>query len=401
MIVGIDASRAFLKKRTGIEEYSYQVLKHLRLEIPSYDKVVLYLRPGQETILKKTFPALPIHWRAKALSYRHFWTQAGLSWELLKNPIDVLFVPAHTIPIIHPARSIVVVHGLEYEIVPQAYTRWERFYLRQSIKKSCQWAKKIIAVSHNTKKDLIRLYKINPQKIEVVYEGFALNNLDKWKTKMGNQSFPGFQKDLLDKPFFLFVGRLEERKNVVNIVKAFSHYRFQNPSSREKLILAGKKGYNFEAIQKEINRSNFSQDIVLKGYISDQEKYFLYSSASLFLFPSLYEGFGLPVLEAQASGTPVITSNLSSLPEITDKDYLKRKPTEKNLSLSQQLKNHPYQSALLVNPRNPREIAQAIELILKNSEIKKTLIHRGKENLKRFSWDKTTQAIGEIIKHGT
>src|SRR3989339_479440 len=166
MKIGIDASRAFLKKRTGIEEYSFQVIKNLRQKLKDA-QVTLYVRPGEINSSVDNF-AIPENWKVKKINWIVFWTQIGLSLEMLMHPVDVLFIPAHTVPMIHPSslwmnnflklfrgkdrnfKTVVTVHGLEYEFLPEAYSRWERFYMRLVIKKSCHWADKIIAVSFNT-----------------------------------------------------------------------------------------------------------------------------------------------------------------------------------------------------------------------------------------------------------
>ena len=174
MTIGIDASRAFVKTKTGIEEYAYRVIKHLR-DCLGDQPVVLYL---DSRVNEKKYIdfELPQNWKVKFLRAPIFWTQARLSLEMLFRPVDVLFVPAHTVPLIHPKNTIVTIHGLEYEFCPGAYSFWQRFYMRLVIKNSCRWAKRIIAVSKNTKKDLTRLYKVPEGKIEVIYEGISDNN---------------------------------------------------------------------------------------------------------------------------------------------------------------------------------------------------------------------------------
>ena len=181
MIIGIDASRAFIKNRTGIEEYSYQVIKHLVNELKGHE-VVLYLRKNSANY---EFDAdarmidnvkLPANWKLKVIKWPRFWTQGGLSLEMLLNPVDVLFVPAHTVPFIHPENTAVTIHGLEYEFCSGAYSLWEKIYMRCSIKNSCRWAKTIITVSNNTRKDLVKLYGIDESKIKVIYEGCGSND---------------------------------------------------------------------------------------------------------------------------------------------------------------------------------------------------------------------------------
>jgi len=177
MNIGIDASRAFLQNRTGIEEYSYRVIKNLKDKLNGH-QVLLYVRKNQKVDFD-----IPENWNIKIINCPRLWTQIGLAWEMLWHPVDVLFVPAHTVPFIHPKHTAVTIHGLEYEFVPQGYSRWARFYMRWTIRKSCQWASEIIAVSENTKKDLMKLYGVDEKKINVIYEGYDVE-----KSQISNQN---------------------------------------------------------------------------------------------------------------------------------------------------------------------------------------------------------------------
>jgi glycosyltransferase involved in cell wall biosynthesis len=364
MKIGIDASRAFQKNRTGIEEYSYQVIKHLRDHLRD-QQVILYCNPAINT--EPDFD-LPENWKVKFLRAPIFWTQARLSLEMLFRPVDVLFVPAHTVPLIHPRNTIVTIHGLEYEFCPGAYSFWQRFYMRLVIKNSCRWAKKIIAVSENTKKDLMRLYKVPEEKMEVIYEGIGDSNFQ--------FSIFNFQKifnDKIFKPYLLFVGRLEERKNIIGIVEAFEILKRKYNIS-QKLILAGRFGYGAEGIKDKIKKSRYKNDIILPGYISDEDKFALLKKADAFLFPTFYEGFGLPILEAQSVGTPVVTSNISSMPEVAGN------------------------SAVLVDPKDPSAIAEAAYKLISDESYKNDIIQKGMENVKRFSWEKCAREASNLLR---
>jgi glycosyltransferase involved in cell wall biosynthesis len=276
---------------------------------------------------------------------------------MLFHPVEVLFIPAHTVPVLHPKNTVVVVHGLEYEVSPQSYSWWERLYMRSSILYSVRAAQKVIAVSNNTKRDLENLYKVPSEKISVIYEGFVKNSLIE-KT----------QRDTI-----LFIGRIEERKNVGRIIEAFEilKSKYQLPHT---LILAGKPGYGYEAIQQKITSSPWNHNIKELGYISLQEKQRLLAEASAFVFPSLYEGFGLPVLEAQAAGIPVITSHTSSLPEVAG------------------------EGALFVDPESGEDIVQKLLLTLNLSEVQREeVVRKGYQNLERFSWEKCAKEITDTL----
>lgn len=355
MIIGIDASRAFLKNRTGIEEYSYQVIKYLTDNLRE-EEVFLYLRPGQSVDF-----SLPENWKIKIIRWPRFWTQIGLSLEMLLHPIDRLFIPAHTVPIIHPKNTLVVVHGLEYEFCPEAYSWMEKFYMRLTIKKSCQWANGIISVSENTKKDLIDLYKVSTEKIVVVYEGY--------------EDYKKFKRESLNttEKYFLFIGRIEQRKNIGNVVRAFEKFKEKN-KSEYKLVLAGRRGFGYEKIKEIIESSKFKKDIDELGFINEDKKWELLKNSKGFIFATLYEGFGIPILEAQSVGCPVIASNNSSIPEVAGT------------------------SALLVDPYDTDEIAEKMEQLASNEDFRNTIVKRGFENVEKFSWSKCAQQIANELK---
>ncbi|QQR77659.1 MAG: glycosyltransferase family 4 protein [Candidatus Moraniibacteriota bacterium] len=366
MIIGIDASRAFLVKRTGIEEYSYQSIKHLRNELAK-EQVVLYVRKKQ--VIDFDIPEM---WRVRALGWFRCWTQGRLALEMLFHPLDALFVPAHTVPWIHPKETIVTVHGLEYEFCPEAYSWWERIYMRWSIKNSCRWASKIVAVSENTKKDLISLYRVPEEKIEVIYEGVscfklrANNNQCESNSKINS-------KHQIPKPYFLFIGRIEARKNIARMIEAFDMFK-KKCGTNHKLVLAGKPGYGYETVAHQVAHAKYRNDIVELGYVSEEEKWQLLRNADGFLFPSLYEGFGLPILEAQSVGVPVLTSSTSSLVEVSGGD-----------------------GAVFVDPLDARDIARGIEKLALDRGFRSAIIESGSRNVARFSWEKCAGGIAEAL----
>ncbi len=463
MKIGIDASRAFVKHRTGIEEYSYQVIKHLIDKLDGH-RVILYVRKNQKSKISAKGGSASggknqnDNVKIKIIKFPFLWTQVGLSLEMLFHPVDVLFVPAHTVPIIHPARNaslfalalliqkllktlgistfynqhsdaggsentIVTIHGLEYEFCPRAYSFWEKLYMRRVIKNSCRWAKKIIAVSNNTKKDLMKLYKMPEGKIEVVYEGCERNSKINPPLPPGEDARRAGEGTAQNRPhpsplpkgeegyckYLLFVGRLEERKNIVGIIKAFEILKEQYKVPH-KLILAGKFGYGKEKILEEIKNVNCANDIILTGYISEEEKWELLKNADVFLFPTFYEGFGLPILEAQSAGCPVVAGNNSSIPEITNiKCHSERTLSERSESKGEVEESNRNKirslgdarddnfSASLVNPRNAEQIADAAYKLISDKDLRDDIIKRGYENVKRFSWDRCAGEIAKVM----
>ncbi len=370
MKIGIDASRAFSRERTGIEEYSYQVLKHLRDKLDGH-QVVLYITSCEINEIRKT-DWIPKDWKIKIIKWPRFWTQGGLSLEMLLHPVEVLFVPSHVVPLIHPVKTVMTVHGLEYEMMPEAYSVWARLYMRLSIKLSCRAAGRIIAVSENTKKDLMRLYKIPAEKIRVVYEGANKN----FKFEILNLKSNQNDKILNYKPYLLFVGRLEKRKNIEGIIEAFKILK-EKHKIPHKLVLAGNPSFGYKDLKFRIENSfqisNFKFQIIELGYVDEATKWQLLSQADVFLFPTFYEGFGLPILEAQSAGTPVVTSNVSSLPEVAG------------------------EAAAYCDPTEPISIVEAVQSILSDPARKKDLVEKGLENLERFSWEKCATEIARVM----
>ena len=364
--IGIDASRAFVKNKTGIEEYSYQVIKHLREHLKD-QQVILYTRPGGD---EQVDFRLPENWEIKVLSWRYLWTQIALSLELLINPIDTLFVPAHTLPFIHPKNSIVTIHGLEYEFSPESYSFYSRLFHRFFIKKSCKWASKIITVSEKTKQDLHKIYGVQAQKMKVIPNGFATPKSDKNIFKKNNQVARLSKKK---KGYLFFIGRLEERKNILGIVKSFELLKgkYKYPG---KLILAGQPGHGYSEIKKVLDKSKYKKSIKHLGFLKDDKKWKLLQGADLCMFPSHSEGFGIPIIEAQSMKTPVITSNRSPMKETVGDERV------------------------LVDPDNPKDIAKVANKVLRDETLRNNITEQGLKNIKRFSWDKTAEEIGKILK---
>lgn len=383
MKIGIDASRAFLAKRTGIEEYSYQIIKHL-CETLDQGEVILYVRrifKFQITKFKVKLEnqtidfELPPHWKVKGIWAPRFWTQIGLSVEMIFHRPDILFIPAHTVPLIHPKQTVVTIHGLEYEVCPESYSWWERVYMRLSIRFSVWAASRVIAVSESTKRDLIQLYKVPEEKITVVYEGVDKNS--QFQTHALDGQAPDAEVILKHQiprnPFFLFVGRLEERKNVRRIIEAFELFKAKTKLPY-KLILAGKPGYGYKKIKDQISKSKHQTDIVELGYVSEVEKWVLLKKTEALVFPSFYEGFGLPILEAQMVGTPVVTSTTSSLPEIAGG------------------------GAFLVDPTRSKELSRALVSVATDEKRRTGIINEATQNVDRFSWARCAHGVAQLLK---
>jgi len=364
MLIGIDASRANKKWKTGVEWYSYYLIQELK-KIDQQNRYFLY----SDRPLVGDLARCPQNFFEKILSWplSRFWTLGRLSLEMLfgKKP-DTLFVPAHTLPLVNPKNAVVTVHDIGFERFPSAYSWVDKLYHRVSIRIIKRAARKIITVSEFSKKELQDVYQIPARKIAVVYNGFE-------PIRNENLELSEELKQKINGPYLFFIGRLEEKKNVARVVEAFAQLR----RSDLKLVLAGKPGFGFERIEKIIAKNNLQDRVVILGWTDQQQIPALFANAEVFVFPSLYEGFGIPVLEAMDVKCPVLTSNTSSLPEVAG------------------------DAAYLVDPENVQEIVAGLQKILSDQDYRASLVARGLEQVKKFSWEKcarqTLKNITDVI----
>lgn len=357
MTIGIDTSRATKEHLTGTEHYSIEVIKSF-MQLDDQTDFLLYAQKDP----RPNLGTLPQNFKTKVMPFPKFWSQIRLSFEMISKSPDVLFVPAHLLPIIHPKNSVVTIHDLGFKHFPELYPAKELIYHNWGMNFSVKHAKKIITVSEFTKKDLINTYNIEPTRVEAVWSGV---DLEIFKPN------PSIQKQ----PYILFIGRLEEKKNIINMIRAYAFLR-QEQSTTHKLVLAGSPGFGYEKIIAEIESlpKEIKNDIILTGYISEKEYIKRLQEADIFLFCTNFEGFGLPVLEAMATGTPVVASNTTSIPEIAGN------------------------AALLVNPKKPLEIAAALSRLIHNDGLKHSLILKGRVRSKIFTWEQTGRKTLEILK---
>jgi len=397
MLIGIDASRANESERTGTEWYSYHLIQELK-KLDLKNKFRLY-SPG---FLKDGLENLPANFQSRILKSptEMLWTQTRLSAEMFLNPPDVLFVPAHTIPIIHPKKTVVTCHDVGFERFPELYATHsigpskglaglavraaakiatgfkysnnELDYHRWSMKFALKRAAKIIAVSEFTKKEIQEIYKVAGDNISVIHNGFDQEKFVPIKNQAEIDST--LQKYGLNQPFYLFVGRLEEKKNIVGMLEAFALARAKEPKTGEMFfVLAGRPGYGYDRIQSAIKRLDLENSVKQTGWIPDIDRVHLLKAAKIFLFASMYEGFGIPILEAFGCGTIVITSNNTSCPEVAG------------------------DAALLCDPKNPEEISAAI-IKLENSEnLREDLRQKGFIRAKEFSWAKCAKETLNLL----
>src|SRR4051812_27060943 len=275
--IGIDASRAVLSQRTGTEHYSASLLRAIA-ELPEARErhIILYANVSnpQSAIRNLQFD-LPAAWQVRAIPFPRLWTHVRLSWEMLTRPPRTLFVPSHVVPLWHPRRTVVTIHDLGYLEYPQTHTRISRFYLHLSTWFSVHVARRVIAISEATKRDLIKHYKIKPGKIEVIYHG-----RDPIFTPVTDEGKIGLTpaKYGITQPYCIHVGTLQPRKNLGILVEAWDLLRARMESPPQ-LLLAGKRGWLYDSLLQSVQESNLSDLIKFADYVERDDLPTLYSAA--------------------------------------------------------------------------------------------------------------------------
>jgi glycosyltransferase involved in cell wall biosynthesis len=367
MLIGIDASRAATRQRTGTGNYSLQLIRHL-LALESGHRYRLYFnRPP--TI--ELFP-MRADLEQRVMPFPRLWTHVRLSWEMARQPPDVLFVPAHVLPLVHPRSSVVTVHDLGYRHYPAAHPLLDRLYLDLSTRYNARAARRVIAVSQATQDDLVQYYGIEPGKITVVYSGWdeRMQPVEDEATIEGIKARYGIRGE-----YVLYVGTLQPRKNLGRLLEAVALLRVQAQRGEAPgLVIAGRKGWLYDQIFQQVERLGLESEVVFPGYVPQEDLPALLSGARLFVFPSLYEGFGLPMLEAMACGTPVVCSNVSSLPEVAG------------------------DAALLVDPLDVKGMAEAMNRLLQDEGLRAELVERGYRQVRQFSWERCARETLAVLE---
>ncbi len=370
MNITIDLRSLHTKEFSGVEYFSAQVIEQL-LQIDKHNHYLLFYNGFQKKsfdqfhFVNGKFKQTRIPNRFLNLSYKF------LRWPKLESLTNgnnvVLFPNPSMVRLRSTTKLVLVVHDLSPVLMPEMYSWKDQIWHKMiNIPALCKRADKILAVSEYTKQSLIKEFGISPDKISVGLLGIDHHRYNH------NLSVSGMRhvrnKYNLPGEFILFLGTLEPRKNLSRLIKAF-----ESLQSDQTLVIAGKLGWKYSEVMKMIHTSPKRKQIQYIGYINEEDKPALIKLARVFAWPSLYEGFGLPVLEAMAVGTPVLTSNVTSLPEVVG------------------------DSAMIVNPYNVSEIANGLRILLDNEEVRENYIRKGIERSQNFDWSKTAQVLYKLL----
>jgi glycosyltransferase involved in cell wall biosynthesis len=376
MLIGIDASRAVAARRTGTETYSLRLICNL-ISLGTGHRFRLYTNGQPPTgLFGGDLAGADVELRS--IPFPRLWTHLRLSAEMAVRPPAVLFVPAHVLPLIHPRRSVVTVHDLGYRAYPEAHQAGDRRYLDWSTRWNARRAKIVIADSDATRVDLMRAYGVDGSKIRVIYLGRDETLAPVCDDRMLAEVRARYA---IAAHYVLYVGTLQPRKNLARVIEAFARAAAAPAFAGIQLVLAGKKGWLYDDLFAQVERMGLAGRVIFPGYIDDADLPALLSGALAFVFPSLYEGFGIPVLEAGACGVPVITSNTSSLPEVAG---------DPSAGSGQA-------AALLVDPHDVDAIAEAMTRLVTDEALRAELARRGLVNVQRFSWEKCARETLAVL----
>jgi len=379
MTIGIDGNEANVKNRVGSGVYAYYLLEEFT-KVKSHQFVVF--------LKEKPLPDLPkenSNFKYKVFGPKKLWTQFALPVKLSFFPnIDVFFSPAHYGPRFSKVPNAITIFDLSYLHFPELFKKNDLYQLTNWSKYSIKNSKHIFTISESSKADIVKNYKVNPSKITVTYPGYDKENFKpQSKPKIDRIK----KKYKISDNYLIFVGTLQPRKNIERSIEAFAsivhssqyavHIRKsvnREPSTHNlSLVIVGRKGWLYDSIFQKIKDLKLEDKVIFTDYVPSQDLPALISGAKAYVLPSLWEGFGIPVVEAQACKVPVVVSKTSSLPEVVGG------------------------SGILVDPKSIDSIAGGIKKVLTDEKLRQTLIEKGFTNIKRFSWSSCAVQTLEVL----
>lgn len=395
MIIGIDASRANLRERTGTERYAFEVIKRLPARLPNVE-IRLYTR--ERPLADMPPESSQLHYRVLQWRPGLLWSHLRLSWELWRHPVDLLFVPADTVPIVHPRLTATTIHDVAFERFPELYRGrsvqrrlgWlrpvihllvrlvtlgrysasERDYHRWSARHAVRSSPILFTVSEFSKQEIVNTLAAQPERITVTPLGVALpSEFVGPKQQAVSTVFPA----LTDTSYVLYIGRLEKKKNIVTLLQAFQRYRNELQGTAD-LVLVGQPGFGWSEAETLLAEQSFAAHVHQLGWQSDDHVRLLQAHARATVCISRYEGFGIPPLESLSAAVPVLASRAGSLPEVLG------------------------EAALYTDLDDPAVIAHDLWRITTDETLRAVLVQRGLERVTRYSWDETTARTAERLQ---
>lgn len=373
MKIGIEATSAAAGQKAGVGYYAYHLIQALINAPNAAHQYTLYLRHADPMPLETLgiTPQGASEVAARVLEFPLLWAQFRLPVEMIRHPQDAYFFPSSTMPLWYlPKKSVVTIHDVAFLFFPDCFSPALRYWLKHSTQRSIRAAAKIITVSEATRQDVLAYYNIAPEKVIAIHHGV-------------HRRFQPLERDLvqaelrryrLPEPYLLCIGTLQRRKNIPRLIQAFYLLK-QKHHIPHKLVLIGQQYRDLpeDEILGTIARLSLQQDVIWTGYVPDHDMPALINGADVFALPSLYEGFGMPVLEAMACGVPVACSNTSSLPEVAG------------------------DAAMLFDPYSVDNMAERLHQLLTNRDLRLAYREKGLRRSQQFSWELCAQQTLEVL----
>jgi glycosyltransferase involved in cell wall biosynthesis len=370
MRISVDVSPA-VHRRAGLGRYAQELMAALLAVDPDNEYIAFYNRPSEAQVDPPLdrLPHLTTNLPAKP------WRMSALLGQLLQVPqdrmfpgVDLFHATDHLLPRLSRVKSVFTLHDLVFRFYPESHKPLNRWFLTLMMPRFLHAADAAIAVSECTKRDAMRLYGVDEAKIRVIYEGVH----PRFSRSRPEAVSAARQKYQLPQRYVLCVSTIEPRKNLISLIEAYHALRKQGTDG--PLVIVGKKGWLYESFFRRLRELGLEDEVIFPGFVPDEDLPAFYSAAEVFVFPSLYEGFGLPVLEAMACGTPVITSNTSSLPEVAG------------------------EAALVIDPTSTEQLAQTMRRMLENEDLRRELRVKGPKQAAKFTWEDAARRTLEVYR---
>lgn len=373
MKIAIQAADLDTDRIDGTRVYILNVLKYLGKFDPASQFLIYHKKDFNPELYPPDFPNYEIIKKNSSF----LWTQTRFASELLKDGPDVLWMPMHNIPLLRKKKmkTVVTIHDLAFKYFPECFPKKDLFKINLLTRLAVTLSDKIITISESSKKDILKFYPGTPEnKIKVIYHGFDAELFSKERDLSEEEKVK--RKYGISSNYILYTGGIQPRKNLEVLIEAFNILKKKESASLSplQLVLAGEKAWLAESFSKKTEGSPYKKDMILTGKVSFDELGHLYRGAEIYVYPSLYDGFGITPLEAMASRVPVICANNSSLPEVAG------------------------DAALYFKENDPKELADKIERVAGDESLKNDLVMKGLSQIKKFSWEKCAKETLEYLK---
>jgi glycosyltransferase involved in cell wall biosynthesis len=373
MRIAIQAADLDAPRIDGTRVYIWNLLKYFGKIDSSSDFLIYHKDQFNPQLTPADFP----NYKITAKTLPCLWTQIRFAGMLWKDRPDILWMPMHNMPIIRRKnmKTVATIHDLAFKYFPETFTKKDLFKINLLTKVAVNFADKIITVSQSSKRDILKFYpEVKEENIRVIYHGFDAEVFEKERDLKKEEDVK--KKYNINGPYIIYIGAIQPRKNLETLIEAFNIIKSKASSGTDNLnlVLAGERAWLSDTVFEKIEASPHQKDIKATGKVSFDDLGHLLRGTQVFVFPSLYEGFGIPVLESFASRVPVICANNSSLPEVGG------------------------EAALYFEEKDPNDLAEKINQILSSEMLRNELIAKGQEQIKKFSWEKCAQETLEYLK---